>query len=501
MNNIRVRFAPSPTGFLHIGSLRQVLFNYLIAKSLNGKIILRVEDTDKKREVPGALEALYDILNWLGFEFDESPLKGGDYGPYIQSERFSIYKKYADELIEKGEAYYCFCSAERLEKMRTEQQERKEPPRYDRACRNLSTDEIEKRLKAGEPYVIRQKMPLSGEVIVKDELRGEIRFNMEDIEDQVLLKSDGIPTYQLASVIDDHLMEISHVLRGEEWIPSFPKNILLYKAFGWEAPKFVHLALSLDKAGGKLSKRKGDVSVEQYKEKGYLPEALINFSALSGWRPKGSDQEIFSNSELIDQFRIEDMRVSGAVFDLDKLDYLNEYYIRQKSVNELAKLCLPYLVKIENALKVENDDSKYKICDNEFTFSYIKEIVALEQERMKKLSDITDATEFFFLNELEYDPKLLIWKKLTGAEVKKNLKEVYEQLDKISEENWENKFIEENIINFIKAKEAKVGDYLWPMRVALTGRQASPGPFEVAGILGKKVSLKRITSGIERLVI
>ena len=349
MSKVRVRFAPSPTGFLHIGSLRTVLFNYLIAKKENGQLILRIEDTDQKREVKGAVNSLIKILDWLGFQFDEGPQAGGKFGPYIQSERLEIYKKYAAELLKKDGAYYCFCSPERLEKMRARQQAKNEPPHYDRTCLDLAEKEVKKRLGAGEKAVLRQKMPLAGEIKVKDELRGEISFKAADLEDHVLIKSDGRPTYQFASVIDDHLMEISHVLRGEEWIPSFPKNILLYKAFGWQEPKFIHLPLTLNKEGGKLSKRQGDVAVEDYRAKGYLPEALLNFSVLLGWSPyiekvSGESQsEILGLEEMIKKFEIKDLRTSAAVFDLEKLDYFNGYYIRQKPLGELAELCLPYL--------------------------------------------------------------------------------------------------------------------------------------------------------------
>ncbi|MFA4833613.1 MAG: glutamate--tRNA ligase [Patescibacteria group bacterium] len=486
MSKVRVRFAPSPTGFMHIGSLRTVLFNYLIAKKENGSLILRIEDTDQKREVPGAVNSLIEILDWLGFKFDEGPDIGGKFGPYIQSQRLEIYKKYAAELLKKGGAYYCFCSPERLEKMRSSQQAEKEPPHYDRACRDLPEKEVKRRLEAGEKAVLRQKMPLAGEVKVKDELRGEIRFKVEDLEDQVLIKSDGVPTYQFASVVDDHLMEISHVLRGEEWIPSFPKNILLYKAFSWTAPKFIHLPLTLNKEGGKLSKRQGDVAVEDYRAKGYLPETLLNFSVLLGWSPymenvSGESQsEILSLEEMIKKFEIKDMRTSAAVFDLEKLDYFNGYYIRQKSLDELAELCRPYLLK-QWGEKGEK---------------YVKNVIKLEQERLKKLSDISEATEFFFADRLKYEPKLLIWKKLSAKEVKKNLEEVYEQLEKIPGKNWTNDSIEDALMSYIKAKEAKVGDYLWPMRAALTGRQASPSPFDVAEVLGKVESLKRIKFAI-----
>ncbi|PIX11246.1 glutamate--tRNA ligase, partial [Candidatus Falkowbacteria bacterium CG_4_8_14_3_um_filter_36_11] len=324
MPKIRLRFAPSPTGYLHIGGLRTALFNYLIAKNLGGKLILRIEDTDQKREVKGAVKSLIDILNWSGIKFDEGPEIGGDFGPYLQSQRKNIYSKHIQQLINKGKVYYCFCAPERLDKMRQEQQIKKLPPRYDRTCRDLSDKIIKQNLKDKKSFVIRQKMPLAGEVIVNDELRGQIKFKAENLDDQVLIKSNGMPTYQFANVVDDYLMKISHVVRGEEWIPSLPKNILLYKDFGWTAPKYIHLPLMLNKGGGKLSKRQGDVAVEDFRSAGYLPESLINFCGLLGWRfssaeKKIEENEIFSLAELVKIFIIKDISVSPAIFDNDKL--------------------------------------------------------------------------------------------------------------------------------------------------------------------------------------
>lgn len=489
-NNIRLRFPPSPTGFLHIGSLRTVLFNYIIAKKLNGKLILRIEDTDQKREVAGAVEGLLDIMDWCGIKFDEGPHVGGDFGPYIQSERLDIYKKHIEDLVFNNKAYYCFCSVERLQKMREEQQAQKKAPKYDRRCRDLPDEIVKSKIKTGEKYVVRQKMPLAGEVKVNDELRGEIKFLAEDLEDQVLLKRDGFPTYQLANVVDDHLMEISHVLRGEEWIPSFPKNILLYRDFGWQPPLFVHLALSLNKDGGKLSKRQGDVAVEDYRRKGYLPEALINFSVLQGWHPK-DDNEILSLDEVIEKFEIKDMKTHGAIFDLGKLDYFNGYYIRQKSLDELSELCRPFL---EENLKLAKKEHKK-------TSKFTQKIVKLEQERLKKLSEIEDLTKFFFLEpeELNYEKSLLIWKNLTNIEVKTYLEKVYVNLQAISEENWTNNSIETLLIAYIKKENEKVGNFLWPMRVALSGEKASPSPFDIADVLGKEETLERIKRAIKKL--
>lgn len=472
---VRLRFAPSPTGFLHLGNFRTAFFGYLLAKSWGGEFILRIEDTDQKREVEGALDKLLDILSWIGIDFDEGPHTVGNYGPYIQTERLDIYKEYADKLLKDGKAYRCFCTEERLSDMRLAQEAKNEAPRYDRLCRNLSEAEIEEKLKAGEDFVIRQKMPLEGEIIVHDEIRGDIKFNATDLDDQVLIKSNGVPTYQFASVVDDHLMEISHVTRGDEWLASFPKNILLYEAFGWTPPKFIHLPLLLNKTGGKLSKRQGDVFMEQYRDKGYLPEAIINFCALLGWHGK-NDKEIYSLDELKKEFSLEGIGASPAIFDIEKLDYYNGYYIRQKPLEELTELCQPYLEKAGLAVKDGQNISAY---------------VALAKERMKKLEDIVEMTAFLF--ELPtYDENLLAWKTLSVSEAKNNLKDLEKELEKITDDNWTKENLETVIFNWLKTENKKNGDYLWPLRVALTGLKNSPGPFEVAAALGKEESFKRL---------
>lgn len=479
-NKIRLRFAPSPTGFLHIGNLRSALFGYLLAKSWKGKFILRIEDTDQKREVDGAMEKLIDILSWIGIKFDEGPHTTGNYGPYIQSERSNIYKKLSEELINAGKAYRCFCSEERLTDMRLAQEARREAPRYDRLCRNLVEEEINKKLARGEKFVIRQKMPLEGEVKVYDELRGEIKFKATDLDDHVLIKSDGIPTYQFANIVDDHLMEISHVTRGDEWLPSFPKNILLYEAFGWTPPKFIHLPLILNKTGGKLSKRQGDVFVEQYRDKGYLPEAIINFCALLGWHGK-DNKEIYTLQELEKAFSLEGLGASPAIFDSEKLDYYDAYYIRQKSLEELTTLCIPYLEangrKIKDKKKIQN-------------------FISLARERMKKLEDVTELTAFLF-GLAHYEKELLVWKKLDLKTIKNNLQEIAAQLQLIPVVNWQTAYLEKTIINWLKENNKNNGDYLWPLRVALSGLKNSPGPFEIAWALGKEESLHRIEKALK----
>jgi glutamyl-tRNA synthetase len=474
---IRLRFAPSPTGFLHVGNLRTALFGYLLSKSLNGDFILRLEDTDQKREVTGALESLIKIMDWIGIKFSEGPHLGGDFGPYIQTERLAIYHDLSEQLIKEGKAYRCFCTSERLDAMRENQQAQKLAPRYDRACRDLSPEESEIKMIAGEKFVIRQKMPLDGEVKVFDELRGEIIFSAADLDDQVLIKSDGVPTYQFANIVDDHLMEITHVTRGDEWIPSFPKNVLLYDAFGWTAPKFFHLPLILNKGGGKLSKRQGDVFVEDYRAKGYLPEAIVNFCALLGWHPK-SDQEFFTLQELEKEFSVSGMGVSPAVFDLEKLDFYNSYYLRQKTNQELLELCRHYL-------------------PNNFEEEFLLGVVSLAKDRLKKISDITELSGFFF--ELpNYDSSLLVWKTLSVSDSISNLRELKVILENKSFA-WNKESLEELVFSWIKENDKKNGDYLWPLRVALSGEKNSPSPFEIAAVLGREESLNRINFSFTKI--
>ena len=341
---IRTRFAPSPSGFLHVGGLRTALYSYLFAKQHGGKFILRIEDTDVKREVENAAEIIYKNLKWAGIKYDEGPDIGGSYGPYIQSQRLEIYKNYTDKLIENNNAYHCFCSEETLEKMREEQIAKKQIPKYDRRCLSLNGDEVKEKLKSGAPFTLRMKIPENRIVEIEDIVRGKVLFHTNELDDQILLKSDGFPTYHLAVVVDDYLMKISHVIRSEEWLPSTPKHVLLYEYFGWEPPKWVHLSLILNPDKTKMSKRKGDVSVEDYTEKGYLPEAMLNFLAFLGWNP-GTEKEVYSMKELIRDFSLEKVHKAGAIFNIEKLDWLNGHYIRRLSLDELEKYVVPFLIK------------------------------------------------------------------------------------------------------------------------------------------------------------
>jgi glutamyl-tRNA synthetase len=505
MNRIRVRFAPSPTGFLHVGGLRTALYNYLFAKHVGGIFILRIEDTDQKRFVEGALESLIKSLKWAGIEYDEGVffednkiVQKGDYGPYVQSERLELYKKYAEQLVKDGKAYYCFCKPERLSEMRKTQEAQKQPPMYDQYClKNLSQEQIEKNLKNNVPCTIRLKIPENEVVEFTDMIRGKVSISTNTIDDTVLLKSDGFPTYHLANVVDDHLMQISHVIRGEEWVPSTPKHILLYKAFGWEIPQFAHLPLLLNPDKTKLSKRQGDVSVEDYVQKGYLKEAIINFVALLGWNPgKGSTQEIFSLEELVKNFELEKVHKAGAVFDLKKLNWINGQYIKKMSTEELYEKAFPFL-KEKDFYKSWNMD--HGTWNDEERKKYIEKVLTIEKERLENLSQIGESNRYFF-EEIEYDKKLLEWKKMDNDQLKKSLNFSKEILDNISKDEWQLKTLEEKLVNAPAAYEgAGRGELLWPLRVALTGKEKSPSPFEIAWVLGKEESLKRIEKAIDKI--
>jgi glutamyl-tRNA synthetase len=477
MEKIRVRFAPSPTGFLHVGSLRTALFNFLFARKNGGDFVMRLEDTDQSRIVPGAEENILQTIK----DFNLTPFEG----PYKQSERLPIYKKHAEELVASANAYYCFCSPQRLEELRKTQEADKLPPKYDKLCVNMDLEEVKRKIAAGEPHVIRMNV-LTGNVVEFDDLvHAKVQFSTNEVDDQVLLKSDGFPTYHLANVVDDHLMNITHVIRGEEWLPSTPKHILLYQAFGWDTPKFAHLPLLLSKTRKKLSKREGDVSVKDFVAQGYLPEALLNFVALLGWNPK-TEQEIFTLEELVEQFGFEKVNKAGAVFDLEKLDWINGMYIRKLSIEDLFARISPWLPQTSSQPK-----------------EFVEKILKLEQERLKILSEIGERVTYFF-HEPAYDHTLLVWKKGSRESTKANLEKLRGFLANLDPAEFTKENLESKIKNFISENNLTTGEVLWPLRVALSGMEASPGPFEIMDAFaalpnGKEIILQRLENASNSL--
>ncbi|MCL5795610.1 MAG: glutamate--tRNA ligase [Patescibacteria group bacterium] len=457
---------------MHIGGARTALFNFLFAHHNKGKIILRIEDTDQKRFVKGAQERLIESLKWLGIYFDD--------GPYIQSQRIEIYQKYAQELVEKGAAYYCFCSPERLDKMREMQAKNKQAPMYDRTCLQLTKEQIKEKLAQKIPYVIRLKVPSLGKVVFNDLIRGKIEIDNSTIDDQVLMKSDGLPTYHLANVVDFYLMQISHVFRGEEWLPSTPKHILIYQAFGWLPPQFGHIPLILASDKSKLSKRHGAVSVEEFKKLGYLPEALVNCIALLGWNPK-DNRELFTLTELIKEFDITKINKAGAIFDIEKLNYFNKHYINKMDNKTLI-----------SKLKTQNSKFQHKTQN-------LDKIITVIKSRMVKLTDFAELAKPF-LQELKYNPELLIFKKSTKEATIKGLKFTTYNLQLTTSAKW-NKIENLNkiLLDTVKSGQFSNGDIFWPVRVALSGLEKSPSPTEMLWVLGKEESLKRIKKAINYL--
>lgn len=481
MKEVRTRFAPSPTGYMHIGNLRTALYTYLIAKHHGGKFILRIEDTDQERYVEGAVDVIYKTLKLVGLEHDEGPDIGGEYGPYVQSERKEIYRKYAEKLVELGGAYYCFCSKERLDALREEAQKKKETFKYDGHCKSLTKEEVKAKLEAGEPYVIRQRIPETGTTTFHDEVYGTITVENSSLDEGVLLKSDGMPTYNFANVVDDSLMKITHVVRGSEYLSSTPKYNLLYEAFGWEIPTYIHLPLILREDGGKLSKRHGDASFEDLYNQGYLPEAIINYIALLGWSP-GTEEEFFTLEELVEKFDIKGLNKSPAIFDINKLRWMNGEYIRRKTLEEFHELALPYYQEV-----ITNPDVD------------LLKLSKLLHTRTEVLDDIYELIDF--IAELpDYDVQLYVHKKMktTLESSKENLIKAYDVLTNLDE--WQDEAIHDAIFKLIKDLGIKTGQMMWPIRTALSGKQSSPGgATELLSLLGKEESLKRIKIGIEKL--
>lgn len=477
---IRTRFAPSPTGYMHIGNLRTALYEFLIAKSQGGKFILRIEDTDRERFVDGAIDIIYDTLKVSGITHDEGPDIGGPYGPYVQSERKNDYLKYALELIEKGEAYYCFCTKERLDSLKTETAEHEQIAKYDRHCLSLSKEEIEKNLEEGKPYVIRQKIR-EGSTTFHDEVYGDITVDNAEMEDQILIKSDGYPTYNFANVIDDHVMDITHVVRGAEYLSSTPKYNLLYEAFGWKIPTYIHLPAVMKDQHHKLSKRNGDASFQDLVAKGYLPKAIINYIALLGWSPS-VNQEIFTMDELINIFDIKGISKSPAIFDPVKLTWMNGEYIKKMSFDEFYKLAEP---KLKEAVKTEGID--------------LKKLAGYVQTRIGTFNDIAEMVDF--VDSLpEYETSLYVHKKMKTTEEMclEHLKKAVPVLENL--DDWTNEGIYNALIALIGELGIKNGQMLWPVRTALSGKPTSPcGASELAELLGKDETIKRINKGIELL--
>ncbi len=484
---VRVRYAPSPTGLQHIGGVRTALFNYFFARSSGGKFILRVEDTDRERYSDESLDDLYQTLDWLGVKWDEGPVVGGPYGPYIQSERFELYKKYAEQLVKDGKAYYCYCSPERLEKLRAEQVASKsEYQGYDRHCANLTDEQRAEYERQGIKPVIRLKVPTEGKTTFHDILMGDITRRNRDVSpDPILLKSDGFPTYHLANVIDDHLMGITHIMRAQEWIPSGPLHILLYEAFGWEPPVYCHLPMVMGKDGQKLSKRHGSTSLRDFREKGYLPEAIINYVTLVGWSLDGST-EFFSKEELEKCFRIENIHKAPGVFDYKKLDWFNGYYIRACENSRLEDLVLPYLIK---AGYIGSEPG----CDE---LELVKKLVPAAKERMKVLSDIVPLSTFIFVDEPVLDASVYCAKGSDDEKTLSALKHGAEILLSGLKDGKAEEKIEEELVALSTELGVKVNGVFQPLRVAITNSTVSLPLFDSIALLGLDETKKRINRAI-----
>jgi glutamyl-tRNA synthetase len=484
---IRVRFAPSPTGPLHIGGSRTALFNYLFAKKNNGSFVLRIEDTDLQRSEQKWTDEIISELKWLGVEWNEGPDIDGNFGPYKQSQRLDIYKKYLENLLKEDKAYYCFCTEEELEANRQEQMSRGLAPKYDGKCSHLSKEKIEKNLSENKSSVIRFRVE-NKKVKFNDLIRGEVEFDAGLLGDIVIAKDLNTPLYHFAVVVDDYEMQISHVIRGEEHLSNTPRQILIQEALGFNKLIYAHLPLMLNMDKSKMSKRQGDVALSDYHRQGYLPEALVNFMVLLGWNP-GTEKEVFSLSQLVKEFSIEKVQKAGAVFNIARLDFLNGLYIRQKPIEKLTELCVPYLK--ESGLLVQGQVSQAKL----------QKIVEVSKTRMKKLSEIVELSDFFFKDKLSYDKDLLRWQKMGDREVIDSLSVSEKLLSEINPPTgeWDLKNLETELFlaseKFNSEKgypEKNKGYLLWPLRAALSGKKSSPSPFEIADILGKEKTLKRI---------
>ena len=478
---VRVRIAPSPTGYFHVGSARTALFNWLFARHHGGKFIVRIEDTDRSRYNAEAVPDMIASLRWLGLDWDEGPKVGGEYGPYYQSERLDIYQHYADQLLAQGLAYKCYCSPQRLAAMREEQRKNKQDVGYDRHCRNLTAAQRAEYEAQGIRPVIRFKAPLEGQTSFTDVLYGTITVENRSLDDLVLLKSDGFPTYHLGVVVDDHLMAISHIMRGDEWLPSVPKHILLYRAFGWEPPIFAHLPLILAPTGkGKLSKRHGGVEIREFRRQGYLPEAMVNYLARLGWS-YDDKTEIFSREELIRYFDLPGINNSPARFSYERLEWMNAYYIRHLDPDDLARRLVPFM----------------SAAGFDITAADLLPLVPLVQERLKTLADVVAWTDFFFQDEISYEAELLIGKKMTSAESLAALKQARDTLAELPEFTTEG--LEQPLRNLATELGLKAGQLFGIVRVAVTGKKVAPPLFETLVLLGRERCLRRMDRALEAL--
>ncbi len=479
---VRVRFAPSPTGWLHVGGARTALYNFLFARKHKGKFILRIEDTDRSRSTDEAIEKIIEDMLWLGLDWDEGPLKGGDFGPYRQTERDHLYREAVQKLIDSGHAYYCFCTPDELENMRKEAAEKKQSFRYPRLCRDLKQEEIAERFEKNPRPAVRFKTPLEGEVVVNDLVRGEVRFDLSQLDDFIIARSDGTPTYNLAVVVDDYLMKITHVVRGDDHLSNTPKQILIYRALGAEVPRFAHLSMILGPDKKPLSKRHGSTAVFEFRNQGYLKEALVNYLALLGWS-FDDKTTFFTVEELIEKFDLTKVSANPAVFDFQKLEWLNGVWIRSLDSSELAKRLVTFV------------EERYGNVEIDEKFLYLVEIT---KERMKTLKDFVEWTYFYFVKEEEFEFDVNDFEKATkGERAKEILQMALEELRSV--EAWDRESIENSLRLIVQATGEKVKNVFQPVRVAVTGRLVSPPLFESIYVLGREKSVRRIEKAIQIL--
>lgn len=486
----RLRFAPSPTGLMHIGGFRTALFSWLYARHTGGAFILRIEDTDVARTIEGAVDFLIEGVQWLGMDYDEGPLVGGPYGPYFQTQRRALYQQYTHQLIESGHAYRCYCTPERLDQMRKEQMAQKLPPRYDRRCRYLSAEERAANDAAGIKWTVRFAMPLEGETVVHDELHGDIVFKNADIDDFIILKSDGLPTYHLAHIVDDHLMGVTHLLRAEEWISSAPRHVHIWKALGWEMPLLYHVPDVLGKDKKKLSKRHGAPSWKELQQQGFLPEAVFNFLALLGWS-FDDKTEFFTREELINVFTLNRVGVSGGIYDAEKLAWMNGVYIRKLSLEEFTRRALPYMERPEAEGGLPDTIAR------PLDFDYTSRVLSLEQERLRTLGEAARAVSFFYTDDIAYETSLLIQKNMDAEKTRRALRSAYDLLTGLAQ--WEHSEMEPPMRELATTLELKTGQLFGAVRVAVSGRTATPPLFQMMEALGRERTLHRIEQAIARL--